>query len=260
MTSLAEKLETKDSCPYTDITLDEIIKERINIKPIAIIMVGSPGSGKSSLKKKFVENYLGRRMDEFIDCDPDVTLTYLKKLHAAADKPIDCYYNSREINDILYTYAQKQHLNLILDGTGQDYIWTTGQIENLYQSGYLIYICIVTVKIDLSLSRAKTREIKTGRVVPESEIIAKNKFVDEAIPFYIKNKRAHQVIVYDNSGEKSNATFKVYVRGAVDREGNEKAHLNTGILLRTESIGGRRKRGRRKTIRKLKKRRKTIRK
>ena len=67
MTSLAEKLETKDSCPYTDITLDKIIRERINIKPIAIIMVGSPGSGKSSLKKKFVENYLGRRMDEFIE-------------------------------------------------------------------------------------------------------------------------------------------------------------------------------------------------
>ena len=261
MTSLAEKLETKDSCPYTDITLDKIIRERINIKPIAIIMVGSPGSGKSSLKKKFVENYLGRRMDEFIDCDPDVTLNYLKSIQhttAGAPKP-DCYYNSREINDILYTYTQKQHLNLILDGTGQDYIWTTGQIENLYQSGYLIYICIVTVNIALSLSRAKTREKTTGRVVPESEILAKNKFVDEAIPFYIKNKRAHEVILYDNSGEKYNANFKVYVDGAVKREGNEKTRMNMGILQRTESIGGRKKRGRRGKTRKLKKRKKTIR-
>ena len=105
-------------------------------------------------------------MDEFIDCDPDITFTYLKQIHqkktaAAADKPIDCYYNSREINDVLYTYAQKQHLNLILDGTGQDYIWTSGQIENLHQSGYLIYICIVKTSESVSVKRALSREKKT---------------------------------------------------------------------------------------------------
>ena len=108
MSSLAEKLNKKDSCYYTENNLTKIINERIDINPIAIIMVGSPGSGKSSLKKKFVKNYLGRRMDEFIDCDPDITLNYLKKKYTKKTTDdtsqklvVDCYYNSREINDII---------------------------------------------------------------------------------------------------------------------------------------------------------------
>jgi adenylylsulfate kinase-like enzyme len=49
--TLTEKIAIKNSCNYTENELEQIKKEIINKPKIAIIMVGLPGSGKSTVKK-----------------------------------------------------------------------------------------------------------------------------------------------------------------------------------------------------------------
>ena len=166
--SLKEKYEEKNKCEYDDKDLSAIKKMMISDEKIAVIMIGVSASGKTTLKKKFIETYLKKRMNEFVDCDSDFILNQLKKMHNNQDK--NCYYNGSEINDIIYTFAQRNNLNIILDGTGSDYIWTSGQIENLYNIGYTIYICIVKVDLEVAIGRAKSRETETGRKVPEDKI------------------------------------------------------------------------------------------
>ena len=209
--TLKQKYEEKNKCEYDDKDLAEIKKKMIPDEKIAVIMIGVSASGKSTLKKKFIEIYLKKRMNEFVDCDSDFILEELKKIHNNANK--NCYYNGSEINDIIYTFAQRNNLNIILDGTGSDYIWTSGQIENLYHIGYTIYICIVKVDLEVAISRAQTRESLMGRVVPQDKIRNIFSKLEESLPIYIANKRAKEIIIYDNSGKKGEAEIKIYKNG-----------------------------------------------
>lgn len=203
--TLTEKIAIKNSCNYTENELEQIKKEIINKPKIAIIMVGLPGSGKSTVKKIFVETYLHKKMDDFIDCDPDLIMQKLSGFKHNIKKTKDdaassCFYNAREINDIIYTTAIQERLNIILDGTGQDYIWTTGQIKNLRNTGYIIYICIVSIDLEEAKRRVKSRAIINKRLINDEVITKINNNLVQAIDLYKTNTDATEIVIYDNSG------------------------------------------------------------
>ena len=204
--TITEKMAMKDKCAYSPENLEKIKKAMIPNYPkkTAIIMVGLPGSGKSTVKNIFIRDYLKQDPRDFIDCDPDNMMQQIDKYNdlLKSDKvnaASICYYNASEINDIIYTFAQRNGHNIILDGTGQDYIWTAGQIENLYAIGYTIYICIVQVSADVAIKRTTERAEKTGRTVPPERIKTIDRNLQEAIGLYKKNKRAENVVIYDNN-------------------------------------------------------------
>ena len=195
-------------CTFNDSDLIKIKKQMIPEK-IAIFMIGSPGSGKTTLKEYFVKS-INKTMKDFINLDPDYIMTQLPKyqqLQKAKETKTQsaalCYNSSYVINDVLYTMAQNQNYNIILDGTGKEYKWTAGQIENLYHLGYTIYICIIVVdNIDTLIKRAQLRGLDTGRTIVPETIIKINNQININIPLYKKNKRAKNIIVYNNDGEK----------------------------------------------------------
>jgi predicted ABC-type ATPase len=203
--TLTEKIAIKNSCNYTEDELTRIKGEFINKPKIAIIMLGLPGSGKSTVKKIFVETYLHRKMEDFIDCDPDLIMQKLSAFtvntsNTKENAASSCFYNSREINDIIYTTAIHERLNIILDGTGQDYIWTTGQIKILKNIGYIIYICIVTIDLEEAKQRVKARAIINKRLINDEIITKIHNNLVQAIELYKINTDAKGVVIYDNSG------------------------------------------------------------
>ena len=166
------------------------------------------------------------------------------------DKDVDITYNqSSSMSPTIMNHREKTHMPIANNFYDFEFVWNQVWIPKL-PDGYSYLFLNPLNRVDLPFY--------TSSAIVDADKV--NYSTQGSIPFYIKNKRAHEVILYDNSGEKYNANFKVYVDGAVKREGNEKTRMNMGILQRTESIGGRRKRGRRGKTRKLKKRRKTIRK
>jgi predicted ABC-type ATPase len=195
-------------CTYKESDFTNIKKLMVPEK-IAIFMVGSPGSGKTTLKEYFV-NSINKNMTDFINLDPDYIMTQLPKYQqlqssneTKAQAAAQCYSSSYVINDVLYTMAQNQNYNIILDGTGKEFKWTSGQIENLHYLGYTIYICIVVVNnIDILISRAKQRGIQTGRTIYPETIIKINNQIKQNIPLYKKNKRAKNIIIYNNDTDK----------------------------------------------------------
>ena len=250
--SLQDKIKMKNTCDYDNNFFQEIKSSMIPSEKTAIIMVGMPASGKSTIKTSFVENYLGRKMSEFINCDPDIIIEKLKERvglrkrqeqgqeKGKSEGEIDCYYNAREINDIIYTLAQRDNYNIILDGTGQDYIWTSGQIENLYNIGYTIYICIVLISLD----QAKERASKRQRVIPPNKTEEVYYALIDAIDLYKTNKRATEVVVYDNTGEKGRAHFEVFKNGKLTEKNGIESDEKTTFL------GGRKRTSRKRTSRK----------
>jgi predicted ABC-type ATPase len=141
-----------------------------------------------------------------------------------------CYYNSREINDIIYTMAQQNNRNIILDGTGQDYIWTAGQIENLHYTGYTIYICIVHISLETAKIRVAKRGIETGRNISEDAIVDIYGKVSEAVNYYKVNKHTKNVVEYDNNETKPRVVY--------DRV---KLMKRSKLISRRRSVGGKRK-------------------
>jgi hypothetical protein len=144
-------------------------------------------------------------MEDFIDCDPDLIMQKLSAFtvntsNTKENAASSCFYNSREINDIIYTTAIHERLNIILDGTGQDYIWTTGQIKILKNIGYIIYICIVTIDLEEAKQRVKARAIINKRLINDEIITKIHNNLVQAIELYKINTDAKGVVIYDNSG------------------------------------------------------------
>ena len=194
-------------CTFNDTDLIKIKKQMIPEK-IAIFMIGSPGSGKTTLKEYFVKS-INKTMKDFINLDPDYIMTQLPKYQqlqkakeTKTQSAAQCYNSSYVINDVLYTMAQNQNYNIILDGTGKEYKWTSGQIENLYYLGYTIPNCIVIVDdVNISIKRAQKRGLETGRVITPSNIIKINDQINNIIPLYKSNKRAKHIIIYNNTNK-----------------------------------------------------------
>ena len=80
----------------------------------AIVLVGGPGSGKSSGKLNVVSS-IQKTIKDFANIDPDEILSKL------FDNNNKCRKVVNDINDESYEKAIKQNKNIIFDGTGKDF-------------------------------------------------------------------------------------------------------------------------------------------
>lgn len=210
--------------------LHDIVFHGVKSRKVAIVMAGGPASGKSTVLDAFLTS-LQRDRSEFAIIDPDLMLTSLQAfkdlseqdaLHALArtasksrnsksktttkhvySATQDCFSTAALLNDTNLQFALENELNIVFDGTGQNFplISQTLMKEQLFDAGYKVYMCIVTLDIPTALERAKIRELRTKRVVPESVIREIHTKVLKNIPKYKALGFIHQLVVYDNTTE-----------------------------------------------------------
>ena len=137
-------------------------------RPIAIITMGIPGSGKSTIVKSIVENQLHKilpnpkkyKFNDFVNCNPDEILPYIsetdykKKLAIASKKNASILKKIRE--------APKKY-SVIYDGTGVNLPAYKGNINKFIQNGYytiLVYVQTNPLVADNRVKR-RTRKVKT---------------------------------------------------------------------------------------------------
>ena len=126
-------------------------------KPIVFLMIGGPGSGKSTIKNKILEKF-EYNISNFVDLDPDKILKDLYK------NKIEKFNKSKKIYNKLLEYFIKNNNNLIIDKVGSDFNKINDLINKLKEK-YKIYLIIVYTELDIALDRIKKRSKKTGRSI-----------------------------------------------------------------------------------------------
>ena len=148
---------------YELFTKDAILHD----KPIAIITMGIPGSGKSTIVKKFINKNIHKIISrkskynykEFVNCNPDEFLQFIdeedpkKKLGIASRKNASLLKRIRE---------SQNKLSVIYDGTGVNLSSYKGNINKFIENGYLPILIYVKTNPIVAKNRIKKRSRKVS--------------------------------------------------------------------------------------------------
>lgn len=186
----------------TENEIQDFINKRLivtgNQDKTAIVMVGGPGSGKSSGKEQTFAN-LGKNSNEFVNIDPDEVLTNL------FNNNNDCRSQVNKINDDSFALSIEQDKNIIFDGTGKDFEWySKNVIELLTNKGYKVHLVIVNNNVSQVLSRIEKRAKDTGRDVNRNYTETVYNELNKAIPKYLEltcKSVNGSIYLYDNSSQ-----------------------------------------------------------
>lgn len=182
-----------------------IMREALKAKPagpgeqkMAIMTMGGPGSGKSSMLKSVDES-------RFVTVDPDGVRTKLPE-YKAATEGAKIYRNaaamtheeSSHIAKRIMSEAIKNGQHIIVDGTGSSADSMLNKMKQLKDAGYHVHLMFAHLNdTNEAVRRVESRAEKTGRYVPES-------FVREAYDKIPKNfekiaAEAHTFAMFDTS-------------------------------------------------------------
>jgi len=172
-----------DHCNYIKKSeIDNYISGKIQSakkQNIAIVLVGGPGSGKSTTKTK-VLNILKKAETEFVNLNPDEILEkYFGNNRELYDKCAPIYKR-------LYEEAMTANANVIVDRTGSDFnSYFEDVIKKLKTGNYDIHLVIVNAEKAKILDRIKKRAQATGRAVNETYMNGVYDNMKTAIPKYV---------------------------------------------------------------------------
>jgi len=182
-------------------------------EPYAIIMVGGPGSGKTSAQKEAILK-LGLEQKDFLVVNQDYFIENV------FNNNNDCYYNI-ELREKLKTDVNydgydadlahikllkkglKERKNIVLDGTGRVYTTTLDNIQLFKENGYKIIMCINYIHYAIGLDRIKKREKNSDRKI--FDILYVKKTYDDIfdnIPKYVRlgNEKVDRIFMFSNNG------------------------------------------------------------
>jgi predicted ABC-type ATPase len=164
-------------------------------KPVALVMMGGPGSGKSSATK-------GMDLSDFVPVDPDGIKAELPEYQQAVQgRALNAarmvHEESSDVAKMIREAALAQRKNVLLDGVGADYDKMSHRIEDLKSKGYHVRLVSVHLPAQEGKRRAAERALNNGRWVPME-------FAEQAyntIPnnFARLQEQAHDAAAYDNN-------------------------------------------------------------
>jgi predicted ABC-type ATPase len=145
----------------------------------AIIMVGGPGSGKTS-GANIVLNMVKKEYSDYVLINPDDAL----EVFFNSDRRF--YSGANPINDLLYERALNTNCNVIIDRTGTNFeVYNSTVISKIKNKGYKVVLCIVYNNYASASIRIKKREAETGRAVNEAYARGSYRDLTFNIPKYI---------------------------------------------------------------------------
>lgn len=145
-----------------------------NQQKVAIVLMGGPASGKTSMVKQLV----GDKFDDFVNVNPDDVKEEMPEYNDALDFMLDgkrtsardaafmCHEESSELASEIYKRGVAGGFNLIVDGTGRKAKRHMKRIKELRDAGYHVQVLMPDVDVDVAVKRVGDRAEETGRFVP----------------------------------------------------------------------------------------------
>ncbi len=181
----------------------------VPVKPVAIIMCGPVGAGKTTIKGNILEE-LGIKQDDTIFAEPDAILATLKQWMNPATK-LKCQKTSGQIlYKFLLEYLAATRHHIVYDTTCRAIGNTMDAIEYFARNGY--YVVLAEIYVSLSTSQARVR----GRYNAATE---KNKR-------YIDPKEVEYI--YREFSKKASAYFEKKIDGKPVRINELRLYNNEG--------------------------------
>lgn len=151
----------------------------LNKKPVAMVMMGPPGAGKSTCIDQIIKG-----SDQFVEVGLDNVMERMPEYKKAINLGTDdegriitakdaCLITRDEANDITSSLRDEvisTRRNLIYDGTGQSYPLYAKMINKLKSDGYDVQVYYLDIDLDEAQKRAKNRAEAVGRLIPEDVI------------------------------------------------------------------------------------------
>jgi predicted ABC-type ATPase len=161
----------------------------------AIIMVGGPGSGKSS-GIKVLFDMTKKKLDDYVIINPDDVL----EVFFNSDRTK--YTEANIINEKLYENAVKNNYNIVFDRTGTNFeVYYNTVISRIKDKRYNVILCIVYNNYANVKKRIEQRTANTGRVVNENYARSSYRDLTFNIPKYIKLncQNVDDIFCFDNT-------------------------------------------------------------
>lgn len=161
--------ETRSACED-----DKKSQERSRSAPRALFLMGLPGAGKSTVKK--------RRMHRGdVDIEPDAFKCRHRRFSLDMDEETDDEVHRWSVRRAADTFedalVSDEKPNLIFDSSGSNARWLLRRIDSARSAGYRTELLWVDVPLEIALLRNRDRayESKGARWCPESVIVQKDK-------------------------------------------------------------------------------------
>lgn len=165
---------------YEESIIQDVLSKGVKSdKPLVVMMMGGPASGKSTL----LESKFNGKPKGFVVIDPDDIKSRLPEFQFGLGTGIKeiagiVHTNSSRIAKEITTRARRMGLNVIVDGTGSDYSIYSDLANKFNARGYNIQLLAQHVPEEVGVKRAVLRaempvSMGGGRFVPL-------KFIEEA--------------------------------------------------------------------------------
>ena len=264
-----------DAPSFGEIPFDNIIFEALKSsssvspstagEPKVLILCGPPGCGKSTVKTNLLTEF---KIDNYINIDPDEIRTILMAngVTFPADKTtmpgITNAFNKRMSDE-----AQKQHLNIVFDTTGQNFRAVSDLLYTSRQLGYKSYFSIIWASLETCRRRIEgrnqyLRESSSGRIELPIEVAEGiyNGFVQvkgtASMLLLDYPVRANEVFLYNNNVDGAEPQLLYHKVGDdVEFSTNFPGFYNMNLSVAAPYISKSSSGGKRKRIHKTKKRR-----
>jgi predicted ABC-type ATPase len=173
--------------------------------PVAILTMGGPASGKSSMLRK-----AGVDANKFVHVDADGIKgkfpEYKEGLeHSAKDAAAVVHEESSMLAKQVRDTAIEQRKSFIFDGTGANAANYEKMVDTLKGKGYHVRLLMTDLSPDAGVTRAAARAEREGRYVPESFIRATYSKVPES--FQRVAQKIDDAALFDNHGKSPRAVW-----------------------------------------------------
>lgn len=186
--------------------------------PEALLMMGGPGSGKSSIIQTVMDP---RELKNMVVADPDAIKNMLPSYQAGVakgDKDIAAktHAESKKINSSVVDQTIISRRNLLYDATGANKKEYSDLIQKLKTAGYQIYLVLANLNVEEGVKRVKARAQVTGRSVPEN--IVRSVYRQVPSNFMSLVSQVHQAYVFDNSGKQPKLVWSTMDGTQLDKQ------------------------------------------
>ena len=171
--SKTKKTNVKMDSEPEELTSNQLLEiftqnAKYHTTPIAIITMGIPGSGKSTIVRKIIEknlikivpNRIPYKFEDFINCNPDEILPFINE----KDNKLRLAKASRKNGSILKKIRESpKKYSIIYDGTGVNLLAYKGNINKFIDNGYFTVLVYVKTNPVIAKNRVKrrTRKVKS---------------------------------------------------------------------------------------------------
>lgn len=174
---------------------------KIGERPLAILIGGGTASGKTTIRKKIIENKLGSKSDCTTVVDFDAIKEYIPEYSVLKKMDINqattlVHKESRDIGTLLLNKLIDSNKNFIFEATMARTKWYRYFVNRLKEQGYEIHAYVIDVPLKVAKKRAKKRERLTGRKVPDKIIKNTHRLIPRTF-IEIKNL-VDRYYIYDN--------------------------------------------------------------